>query len=494
MSDNISEMIGRSDFNHTSINYYHRTYMPIRPTVDRTRADYEFWGKLRRGKADGYRLGGLFAPAIGRIQASWVLGDGFDAVTGDEYTDEQLKTFIEDNLHNLNEWLYDAYTLGDGVLAVNPDTSLTLITPNQLDIETNPLDWRKVDAYGITSIIDQSVNFVRDMVKPDFQERLTNGASGVTIYDYYTRETRTVKIEKGGVPAATKDYPNLIDRLPIVHYPNARETNEVTGHPVYEHLLYLFARYDNAINKSLDGIEIMGNPLLVAEGLKDPNASKRANATSTQTVKLKDGTTREESVTDVSMVQMWWLGEGGSLNFKSPPPFTGDSARMLELLFYLMLQSSLIPEWTWGGAISSSKASVDAQTPAFVRSVMGWRSALKTYLLDICQLFLAYKSLVDPRIKADLPITLTFSELIPKDALIMLKKIELAAKEGLLAKVDELRLLDLVENPQEAVDMANEEGREAQEQFERQTNDAINASLEAEEEPEIEVSPNGKRS
>lgn len=493
MSEPIQEMIGR-----TAPTFLEGTLFPVQPTVDRSRADYEFWSKFRRGKAEGYRLGGLFAPAIGRVKASWVIGDGFTVTAGDdELTNELLQDFITDNIGSIIEWVYDGYTLGDGVLAVNPDASLTQVSPDQLTIETNPLDYRQVDAYTITTIIDQPVNFVRDMLRDDFQQMLTSGQADNRILDSYRFEDgtfkRIVSIRQNNLAPNVMEFPIPINMYPVIHFPNERETNEITGHPTFEHLLYLFARYDTAFNKALDAVEVMGNPLLAVEGLEDPNRSKEANATSTKTVYEEDGTSRTEKYVDVENVQMWWLGKGANMKFVSPNSFTGDTARMLELLFYLMLQSSLIPEWVWGGAIASSRASVDAQMPAFIRSIDYWRSQLKPRLLMVCEAFRRWKALVEPGVDTETPLAIEFPEVVPEDAALMLAKLKLAREEGIITKETTLRKLDIVENPEEEVENADEEAEEARLEFEKSMEDAIDRGTQQQgDEDEETVRSNGR--
>ena len=70
----VSELIGRYVAGDAQMTLFRsRSWVK---TVDETIPDYEFYDRLRRGKAKGYTLGGLFAKRIERVIASWVLGGG----------------------------------------------------------------------------------------------------------------------------------------------------------------------------------------------------------------------------------------------------------------------------------------------------------------------------------------------------------------------------------------------------------------------------------
>lgn len=486
-----SEMIGRSQTTNV-VNLW-----PVRPTVDRTKADYAFWDKLRRGKAKGYELGALFAEPITQIMAGWSLGSGAVVMDGEnEAANEALAEFITDNLNLLMQWDRDSKALGDSYLVVNPDGTLIEVSPNQIHIETDPLDYRKVIAYTIISEMDEPLKLV-DIASQGsagvsaasvLQQQMTWGTTGevVTIYDRYTITERSVTIKRAGKPDEVKRYPNLIGRIPIVHLPCQPAANETNGHPIYEAMRFLFARYDAVLNKALDGVEIMGNPIPVAEGLKDPDESKRLNSTTSETVKLKDGSEEERSYVDFDNIEMFWLGEGANFKFAAPGSFTSDTMNMLQILFLLMLQHQQIPEGVWGGAITGSRASLDAQMPSFVRTVEGWQKDLTPCLTALCEIWLAYRSLVDPTIRQQGKLTVEYPPILPEDDEIMLKKIELANNNGWMRSETGLRLLDLVDDPAAEVEAGQQEADEKRAKFEDQMQADIDrqARMQDEKEPE----------
>ena len=397
-------------------------------TVDWTQPDYAFWSRLRRGKEPGYEMGGLFAKRIAEIDAEWTLGRGFTLLTDNPDLDEEFSKWVRDNLNTLMIWRKDASALGDAYLIVNPDGSLTAASPEQVEVLTDPLDYKQVLGYRITS-------------------RLENA----TITDEFRLDGRTITIEAQG-KKETWEYSNPLGLVPVVHLANDREANEIYGHPIYEALLRLFARYDDVLQKSLDGVEVMGRPIPVAEGLEDVATAQSQNSSRTETVYNEDGSTAQVPVVDFEDMTMLWLGKGASFKFAGPGSFSADSVAMLQILFYLMLEHIGIPEWAWGGAISSSKASVDAQMPAFVRYLEGRRTQVQEAILKLAQAWLAVQRLTG--VVAQVDVAIEWPALEGKDQAQHTAKVKLASDNGWITDETGLRLLDLVDDPAAEVEAA----------------------------------------
>jgi hypothetical protein len=447
----IGEMIGRA-----STNLY-GSRLNLGVSVDTTIPDYTFWSKLRRGKATGYELGGLFAQPIGRITTSWTLGRGFAFTTGEETTEAELGRFVATNMTDFMEWFYDSLSLGDAYLVVNPDGTLTPVPANQMEVITNPLDFRQITGYKITTVLP----------------------GGVTIEDEYGLKERIVRVKRG-TDVQTIRYANLIGRLPVIALHNDREANEVYGHPVYESLLTLFAEYDDVIRKALDGVKVMGNPLIAIEGAENPDEeldrlaseddSTYRNATSNV---QQDRKTVDLNITPGDVLV---LGKGATINFKGPNGgFTNDAGKMLEFLFLLMLQHSKIPEWAWGGAISSSKASVDSQLPAFALFIQSVQSKLEKALIQLAEIYLATRGLVVPLPEVE-SVAIKWNPLTDKNEEIVQAWVELLHGKGLITDTTAVAASGLVEDAQAEVDDAKAELAKDQDDFEKRVEKELEAA------------------
>lgn len=419
-------------------------------SVDRTQTDHRWWSYFRRGKQPGYELGSVFAQPALNIMAAWALGDKFTPVTEAEPVDDRLLKFIDDEFDTLLTWYVDGLGLGDAYIIVNPDGSLSMPGPDTVEKITNDFDYKTVMAYKVTTRLDK-----------------------VTIIDEYRLDGRTVTIREGGKETPFY-FDNPLGEIPVIHWCPGREANELYGHPVYEAILKVFTEYHDTLSNSLTGIKIMGRPVPVAEGLEDPEAAKELNKTGDETVEDSLGNVKTRPVVDMADVEMFWLGKGATFKFASPGAFAQDSRLMLKALFLITLEFLNIPEFVWGGAIASSKASADAQMPAFVRIVALWRTMFERPLLDLLRIWSrtvsAFEFLPDAG-----RIQVTWPDVAGADEKILLAKIDQADRIGAITRETALRLMDLVEDPATEVEAADAEAETRRDAFDRTIDDLNNA-------------------
>ncbi len=441
--DGLSEMVGRVAVQVTGL------WRAVATTTDATQTDYGFWDALARGKKATYKLAGLFVQPIIHHIVAWTLGKGVTAKCADEATEQALNGFLDAELKTLIDWVSEGMRLGDSYLVVNPDGSLTQAPPDQVTILPDDLDGRRVFGYKIESKeakVDVTDEFRRDgrriTVKRKTQDALNTHVDFGAAFE-------TPAVDDKGLPisnATQYRYANVIGRLPVIHYANNRGSNELYGRPEAEALLELLGEYDDTLTRALQGVRLMGNPKPAIEGVEDIEATLRALATATRR-EVIDGQEVEVPVVDFDSLDMVVTPKGSTFGFKGPAPFTEDAWRMLKNLFYLMLQHSHVPEWVWGGAIASSKASVDAQMPAWALFIALRRMTITPLIIALLQIWLAYRALVEPGLDANAEITLDWPSLTDENEEIKLKKIELGRKEGLLTDETTLGALGLVEDP-----------------------------------------------
>lgn len=465
----VSELIGRVAMPDGQANLY-LSRLRAYKTVDETVPDYEFYDRLRRCKAKGYTLGGLFAKRIERVIASWVLGGGVkveladDTLTDDQrqYTNELLHEFVEglldagrdhsdseqvltDDDDRTNSLLTSAYKdalgLGDQYIIVNADGSLSVASPDTVRVKRDVLNYKRVLSVTLETRMD-----------------------GYVITDEYRADGRTVTIKKGSDLLSATQYQNLLGVIPVVHIAHDRSGNETNGHPIHEELLPLYDQYDDLIYKQLDGAKILGNPLLTFAGMENINQVINANQPlDEQTYVDRDGNEVSRPQLKIDSNAVLLVGKGGSASFTSPPVgFTEDTKTGLKSLFLLLLDHTGIPEFVWGGEMSSARASSDTQMQQFAKDISAWRQDAGGWIVRLCKLYLATKALTDPQIVVD-RLALEWPPLIQEDKEVRLKYIELGRKESLLTDETTLGLLDLVDNPKVEVEKARGEADQRQE-------------------------------
>ena len=461
----ISELIGRGVAGDNQINLI-RSRAAV-TTVDRTVPDYEFYDRLRRGKARGYSLGGLFCKRIEQIFAAWVLGSGFtvalaedEAITEEraDYTNQALVRFVstildgnedsddaepdhDDQENSLLLTIYrDVLGLGDQYIIVNGDGSLSVPSPDTVTVKRAARDYRKVESITV--------------------ETRTGGQS---IIDEYRADRRTVTVREGARIVEMNTYANPIGRIPVVHLAHGRSANETNGHPVHEPLLTLFDQYDDVAFKQIDGAKLLGNPFLYFAGMEDVNAVKNANDPATaETYTATDGSTQTRNQLNIDQNAVFVVGKGGSVGFASPQVgFSADTAQTLKTLFWLLLDHTGIPEFIWGNQVSSGRSSSETQLDQFINDIESRQRDASGWILRLCKIWLQLSALADNQIVVG-QLTLQWASLRQKPAEILLKMIDSAMLNGLLTRVTALRLMSLVDNPEREVAEADIEAEEAQ--------------------------------
>ena len=465
----VSEMIGRTAHPQGQIALF-RSRTRTR-TVDYTIPDYEFYDRLRRCKAEGYRLAGLFAKRIERVIAAWVLGDGLtvalhesEAEPIDErrraYTNAALMEFVQslldagvdtdedeaagDDDDDRGSALAGVYKesmgLGDAYVVINADGSLSMPSPDTVELERDPLDYRRILAVTITTKTDK-----------------------YAITDQYRADGRTVTVRQGDRVVGVQESENLIGRIPVVHIAHGRSSNETNGTPIHETLLELYDRYDDILYKQLDGAGMLGNPLLAFEGMEDITAVINANEPATNdTYTDKDGNTATRQQLNIDRNAVLLIGKGGSAKFVAPPVgFTEDTKTALKSLFLLLLDHTGIPESVWGAELGSARATADTQQDQFVKEIQGWRQDNGGWIVRLCKIWLQMRALTDPQIVPG-RLVLTWPALIQEDKELRLKYVEVGRRESLLTDETTLDLLELVDDPAAEVKAAASEAEQRQ--------------------------------
>ena len=442
--EHIAEIIGRTTYKGAQASVMKsRTRVK---TVDDTVPDYEFYDKLRRGKTRGYALGSLFAKRIENIYATWIMGDGvFVALkeSGDDneenprtYTDGELTDFLSEELTTFITVERDKFGIGDQYIVMNVDGSLSVPSPDTVDVTRNPFDYREIEAVDITTKTDD-----------------------ITIVDRYTRIGRTVTVTDNQQRTTVMEFENLFDgEIPVVHVAFGMSANETNGHSVHEQLVPLYDQYDEVIFKQLDGVKLIGSPMLAIQGLEDLTGVVNLNEPNTTTTYGdKDGIDTERQQLNIDENAVLLIGKGGQALFVAPPTgFTADTQQALKTLFLLLLDHTGIPEFIWGNEISSGRSSSEVQLEQWGRDVTGMRRFDEKWLKRLCGLWLKARALIDPKIVVD-ELTASWPELRGDDAELLLNQLRFTADESMLTREAMLELLDLVDDAADAVAQAEDE-------------------------------------
>lgn len=436
--------------------------------VDNTQPDYQWWDNFRRGKQRGFEFAGLFARPIVEIITSWVLGSEVRvqlAESGDPENENDPRTYTNRMLGKLSKRIHsiligvvmDLYSLGDQYVIVNGDGTFSIPSPETVEVVHDDLDYRSIVGVKIETKLDKA-----------------------TVMDIYTAQSRVLHIKwtDASRPAETYEFQNLIGVIPIVHFANERSGNETHGRPIYEPLYRWASRYDDLLEKALDGAEFLSDPIPTWEGMEDVDETIEANTHPTGKYdETEEGEMIERRKVDWDKQRAVFVGKGGSFKFTSPGTgFTSDIREMLKVLFLLLLDFTRIPEAMWGNELSSARATAGEQMKAFFMYIEGRRVALEGRSRDaelgreaeggLQQLFdiwLRTRALVDKRIVVD-AINITWTKLGSMDKALQFEWTKWAVGVGIMTDETALAQSELVEDAREELERAQQQAAATQQQ------------------------------
>lgn len=441
--------------------------------IDYTRNDYDlyrtlYYGVSVNGKGKDMLIGAMFAKPIINSTAAFAIGEGFnisldnknskkaqDEVNDwiDKYKAEILQAVIHD-FRDGDAYLYvDEYGVLEEVDAKGVTTILDAKTGDVIGYDVEE-DYTLRDANG------QDTNYVvlkqyrTDSVRyMQYLANDTNKQNGTQIYYVvYTTEgpitpTENQKFYEG----------DIVHRpLPIVHLANDVEPRQVYGNSELLNCLVGIKNYHAIVANATKGVINNANPIPVMLGVKGAEqVAKQSN---------KGETDDTDKVNWEPDSILFIENPEADAKYIQANGFMDDTGKLLEYYFYLILEASETPEFVFGAAVQSSKASVQEQMPIVVAKANRKRSQLTA---PIKQLVEAY---IDRQIRLSNPaffafrtqspvIGVSFPDIINEDKQMTLDIVKYLNEGGMLSDETALELLlnDKVDDIPKELDKARKD-------------------------------------
>ncbi|MEO1443679.1 MAG: hypothetical protein AAFV33_24980, partial [Chloroflexota bacterium] len=330
--------------------------------------------------------------------------------------------------------------LGDCYIVLNGDGSLTVVPPNVVTHIVDPTDFSKVIGYRIveryTNPLNANVMTVEDQYYADRRERITYTPGG-------TQETQT--------------FENPLGLIPVVQVSNNTGADELYGRPEGEAALKVLEWYNEIMVAGLQGNIRQGRPTPVVEGMTPDQIDFLMDTQGVSRQYVDDeGEVQTHKVIYFDSDQ--FMAVSGTFKYAQPGAFAGETEKFAGLLFYLLLQHTEIPEFIWGNAISSSKASAESQLPAFAAFIEAKQTAMLKWVNELLTLAVTWHSIFDAGVLMDDVVSVGFAPLTGQDGKLTLDAIALGLRERLLDRETALQLMPLdVDNPSAVLDAAMRE-------------------------------------
>jgi hypothetical protein len=346
-----------------------------RPTpMNTSRVNYSMARALFNNELPAYKLGGGFAKPIVNAKAGFIGRPSWDHPDAD----------VETGLARMSErWAAMLYLLvrnglrdGDAFARLDvaddplrgPDERVVLRLP--------PPEWVDPEVDPITGQL-LAVTISHPVHAPNRDLDLPRNYRGgqqpsYTLVERITQDRRTVHIEEGtGRPSdevreryGDLDGPNPWGFVPVVHFKNEPDDHALFGVSELESVEPILQAYHEVMLHAVQGTRLFSWPKIKfvvrdPDQFLDDNApgwrnGSQVNWQDKEVLILRAGT-RDTPSDDAAFLQ----ANAG----------TADVSKLLELLYACVIEASEVPEFVFGAAIASSRASVSEQLLPFEKTI-----------------------------------------------------------------------------------------------------------------------------
>lgn len=382
--------------------------------------DYDLARQLYRNENDNYKLGAWPAKPVVNTTAGFMGAPRFQHRAQDDVVQGVLN-------EGINEW-------DTPFLQVNRNCSRDGDVYARIEIRPNRFDRNDVDfqlrlippEWVLPPDHDPLTGELREVIiRYPVVQRTRDGKRMRKNPTYHIVETltpteRTLEVE-GNAPQGVADdirkraeeeaNDNSWGFIPIVHFRNDAEEQAVYGMSDLEPIEPFMKAYHDAFLFALQGAKAIARPKM-AFNLADVDAFLKRNFSADE---IRSGRLKYMNK-ELFMLQRDTNG-GGSDTVEFIVADTGLSgvATLLEFLFYCIVDVSQTPEFAFGTAVSSSKASVSEQMPVLGRNIRRKRGELEEPYSEIGSMYLAMQAQVGMSKPETYRVKLDWDEVNPKD-------------------------------------------------------------------------------
>jgi len=273
------------------------------------------------------------------------------------------------------------------------------------------------------------LEFDLELIPPEFVTPILNPLTGsyskviikhiVPVYDDKGNITRNAEIietiteNEIAIESTGGDYlevegiqENMWDLIPIVHFKNEAEVNQLFGVSELEAIEPFMKVYHDTMLFAVQGAKLFARPK-VKFSLNSIQKFLEDNFDSNE---LKSGKLRFQDK------EIFLLQEGEDVSFITADSGLSAITTLLEFIYYCIVDVSETPEFAFGTAVQSSKASVSEQMIPLARKIRRKRTMFEEYYQELISTFLAMYSKIN-NFKLDTDIRIDWDEISPKNDL-----------------------------------------------------------------------------
>lgn len=370
--------------------------------LDSSRVDYALARALYRNTEDKYKLGAGFARPIVNTAAGFMGAPHFTHV--DPEADQALE-------QNVQRWTGRILRVNRNAVRDGDVFARILRVADKFDPGKQVFDLVLVPPEWVTPIPDPLTGGWQQVV---IRHPVTvKDADGKTVQDYtitetLTAATRTIEADSrapADVRAKNGTEPNPWGFIPIVHFKNEAEETELFGASDLEPVEPFMKAYHDVMLFAVQGSKLFSRPKAKFQ-LKSVQKFLEDNFSQDE---IKAGKLK------FSDKEIFLLQEGDEAGFITADSGLEGITTLLKFLFFCIVDVSETPEFAFGTAVQSSKASVSEQIVPLARKIRRKRGHIEEPYGELAGMFLAMRGKVENRPLETYQVDTGWEELSPKN-------------------------------------------------------------------------------
>lgn len=453
-------------------------------TVNYSRNDYDlfrslWYASVYNGKGKEYLLGAPLAKPIVNIAAAFTIGTGISAELteyGQEKTqqlsdaEDEINRWLEQNTTEIMEWVKHSYRDGDGYLYIDELGDIDELDAATVEVVLDTMSGAVI-GFDVEEIVEERKPDETRTIKYKIVKRYRKDSIKYDEYDENNKFVKTlyfkVFTDEGAItPEPGQEFlaDQLVERaLPVIHFPNEREPRQIYGNSDYQSLLILFMNYHKVLANATKGVIYNSTPVPYIKGRIDDDGL----ATGSHADEDDRGGEDKHKVS-WNPDNILYLDGDGDAGFIQAQGIMEDVGKLLEYYFYLIVQNSETPEFAFGTAVTSSKASTETQMPVLIQKADRKRKQLErpiqlligTYIDR--QIRLSNPTFLGLR-DMDLTIHINYPSLVEEDRTLNLEIIKFLNEAGIITDKTTLEQLmsGKIADAESEIEEAREETEEA---------------------------------
>jgi len=371
-------------------------------TLDSSRVNYDLARQLYRNTADKYKLGAGFAKPIINTAA------GFMGAPHFTHADPEADKALEEEMSRWTGKLLRANrnTLRDGDVFAR-----IAMVPNRFNPKEEVFSLILVPPEWVTPITDpitgewQEIVIRHPVIVTDKDGRRINK---YTIAETITPKARTIEAD-AKAPQEVRDKnrteANPWGFIPFVHFRNEAEENQLFGASDLEAVEPFMKAYHDTMLFAVQGSKLFSRPK-AKFSLKDVNKF------------LQDNFSEEEiraGKLKFADKEMFFLQEGDDANFITADSGLQGITTLLKFIYFCIVDVSETPEFAFGTAVQSSKASVSEQMVPLARKIRRKRGMFEEPYGELASMYLAMWAKIENKKLETYRVDAGWEELSPKN-------------------------------------------------------------------------------